>query len=136
MRSLTLEAKTENLDRAVAFAESFSEENGCPAKAGMQIALAVEELFVNIARYAYAPPGGGVTIAAEALQDPKGVKFVFTDSGVPYDPLAKEDPDIALPAEERQIGGLGIYLVKKTMDEVSYARENGQNRLTIVKRFR
>ena len=99
----------------------------------MQVDVAVEELFVNIAHYAYAPDTGSATIRVAPRQDPKGVAITFVDRGVPYDPLAKEDPDVTLSAEERQIGGLGIYMVKKSMDDMQYEYRDGQNVLTIVK---
>ena len=96
-------------------------------------AVAVEELFVNIAHYAYSPGTGSATIGVEILKDPAAIAITFTDRGKPFDPLAKEDPDITLSAEERQIGGLGIYMVKKSMDEVVYEYKDGQNILRIKK---
>lgn len=101
----------------------------------MQIDVAVEELFVNIAQYAYAPGIGVATIRLEIQEDPFVVVITFIDNGIPYNPLAKEDPDITLSAEERPIGGLGIYMVKKSMDEVSYEYKDGQNILRIKKQL-
>ena len=135
MQELTVEARPENLDRVLAFVDGLLEEIGCPMKAQMQIDVAVEELFVNIASYAYAPETGDAAIRVEAADDPPSVSVTFTDGGVPYDPLAKADPDVTLSAEERQIGGLGIYMVKKSMDDVRYRYENGKNVLTITKRL-
>ena len=133
MKELTIEAKTENLDQVLSFIDEQLEENDCPMKPQMQIDVAVEELFVNIAHYAYNPEIGMATIRVEVQNDPLAVIITFVDHGVPYDPLAKDDPDITLSAEERQIGGLGIYMVKKSMDDISYEYKDGQNILRIKK---
>jgi anti-sigma regulatory factor (Ser/Thr protein kinase) len=130
---LTLEAKVENLDEVLAFVDKILEELDCSPKTQMQIDVSVEELFVNIANYAYAPGTGPATIRVTKQNDPKGVAITFIDSGVPYNPVAKEDPDITLSAEERQIGGLGIYMAKKSMDSIEYEYTDGQNMLTIKK---
>ncbi|MCR4805327.1 MAG: SpoIIE family protein phosphatase [Clostridia bacterium] len=133
VHELTVDAKTENLDQVLAFVDGYLETLNCSAKVQMQIDVAVEELFVNIAHYAYAPETGSVTIRLEAESDPTAVKITLVDQGIPYDPLAKPDPDVTLSAEERQIGGLGIYMVKKSMDDMQYRYENGSNILTIRK---
>ena len=101
----------------------------------MQVDIAVEELFVNIASYAYGKEEGLAVIRLDIEKDPLTVKITFEDRGVPYNPLAKEDPDITLSAEERQIGGLGIYMVKKSMDDIIYEHKDGKNILTIVKKL-
>ena len=105
----------------------------CPLKAQMQVDVAVEEIFVNVASYAYAPGVGNVTIRVEIPDNPRTVVITFIDNGVPYDPLAKADPDVTLSAEERGIGGLGIFMVKKSMDDMVYEYKNGQNILSIKK---
>ncbi len=133
MDELVVEAKTENLNEVLAFVERYLEERKCPVKEQMQIDVAVEELFVNIASYAYEPDVGLVTIRMETQENPVAVVITFIDHGVPYDPLAKEDPDISLSAEERSIGGLGIYMVKKSMNDIFYEYKNGQNILRIRK---
>ena len=102
-------------------------------KVMMQIEIAVEEIYVNIVHYAYNPEIGKATIRCEVTDNPMQVIIQFMDSGVPFDPLAKEDADITLSAEEREIGGLGIFMVKKSMDEVSYEYKEGKNVLTIRK---
>ena len=135
MSELNIEAKTENLDKVLAFVDQHLEERGCAVQVQMQIDVAVEELFVNIAQYAYAPGIGVATIRLEIQEDPFVVVITFIDNGVPYNPLAKEDPDITLAAEERQIGGLGIYMVKKTMDDITYEYKDGQNILRIKKQL-
>lgn len=135
MNGLELEAKVENLPEVLAFVDRQLEQRDCPMKAQMQIDIAVEELFVNIANYAYNPEVGWAKVMVEVLDDPLSVSVTFMDSGKPYDPLAKADPDTTLSAEERPIGGLGIYMVKKSMDEIAYEYKDGQNILTIKKRF-
>ena len=100
----------------------------------MQIDIAVEELYVNIASYAYAPATGPATLQVE-LEEGGVAAITFIDEGVPYDPLAKPDPDVTLSAEERQIGGLGIFMVKKSMDSMDYARRDGKNMLRIRKKL-
>ena len=135
MKELTLEATIANIETVTNFVDEQLEELDCPMKAQMQINIAIDELFSNIARYAYVPQTGMATVRLEALTQPQAVAVTFIDSGTPYNPLEKEDPDITLSADERSIGGLGIYMGKKSMDEVTYAYENGQNVLTIRKNF-
>ena len=133
MREQTFPATTEALNDAMAFVDETLEEAGCSMKVQMQIDIAVEEIFVNIAHYAYTPGTGDAVLRVELQENPRAVSITFEDRGVPYDPLAKEDPDVTLDAEERQIGGLGIYMVKKSMDEVKYRHEDGKNILTLIK---
>ena len=130
--SISVRAVTENLKRVI----DFIGQNECLAydpKALSRIEIAAEEIFVNIAHYAYPDSEGDAVIETEVTTDPPAIAITFRDSGEPYDPLAKEDPDITLSAEKRRIGGLGIFLVKKLMDEVAYKYEDGQNVLTIIK---
>ncbi|MBO4449484.1 MAG: ATP-binding protein [Clostridiales bacterium] len=133
MKETTMDAKKSNLDNALAFIHEYLEEFGCLDKTLMQLDLAVEEIFVNIAQYSYGSKSGPVTIRISHSEDHSQVTITFTDSGLPYDPLAREDPDVTLPVEERQIGGLGIFLIKKYMDDVRYRFADGKNNLTIVK---
>ena len=135
-QNLNIEATLDNLPQVLQFVESYLEAAECPLKAQMHINLAVEEIFVNISSYAYAPGTGDAVIRLETEEDPAAVILTFIDHGVPYDPLAKADPDISLPAGERQIGGLGIFLTKKTMDDVTYEYRDGQNILHLKKLFR
>ena len=134
MEKLTIKAKLENLNDVTAFVESQLEQMDLPMKTQMQIDLAVEEIFVNIASYAYSPEDGMAIIEVELTEDPR-VIITFIDSGKPFDPLAKEDPDIEKSAEDRQVGGLGIFMVKKSMDDVFYEYKDGQNILRIEKRL-
>ena len=135
MREMDIAATLENLDTVMAFVDQQLEEVGCSMKAQMQIDIAVEEVYVNIAHYAYNPEVGGVTIRVQIEEDPLAVILTFIDKGKPYDPLAKEDPDVTLAAEDRQIGGLGIFMVKKSMDNVSYEYNEGRNILNLKKKL-
>lgn len=131
MQKLTVEAKADRLDEVIAFVDSFLEAQNCPMKAQMQIDLCVEEIFVNIANYAYPDTTGTAEIRIEAEN---GIAVLtFIDAGLPYDPLQRDAPDITLSAEEREIGGLGIFLVRKNTDTVFYRYEDGKNVLTITK---
>ena len=135
MSELTIEAKTEKLDEVLAFVDGELEKLDCPMKVQMQLDVAVEELFVNIASYAYAPGEGMATIRFESEDGGGTAAITFIDEGVPYNPLEKPDPDTTLKAEERQIGGLGIYMVKKSMDETEYKYRDGKNIFTIKKKI-
>ena len=130
---LELEAVTENLQEVQSFVEDHLEASGCPMKAQMQIGVAVEEIFVNIANYAYHPDKGTATVRVEVSGAPVCVTITFVDHGVPYDPLAKDDPDVTLSADAREIGGLGIFMTKRIMDDVAYEYKDGQNILTLKK---
>ena len=136
MNTITLEATVENIARVTAFVEEQLEALNCPLRAQMQINVAVDEIFGNIAHYAYAPGTGEATVRVALEEGGEAVEITFIDRGVPYDPLQKADPDVTLSAEERSVGGLGIFLVKKTMDGMSYAYEDGQNILRIRKLLR
>ena len=134
MKELTIDATVENIATVTEFVNAQLEQSGCPPKIQMQIDIAIDELFGNIAHYAYDPDVGPATVRVEVDEEPC-VIITFIDNGVPYDPLGKEDPDITLSAEERGIGGLGVYMVKKSMDDISYEYRDGQNILRIKKRI-
>ncbi len=133
MREITLTASIENIGAVTEFVDKQLEELDCPMKAQAQIDIAIDELFSNIAHYAYDPKVGEATVRVEVENDPLAVIVTFMDGGVPYDPLQQEDPDVTLSAEDRKVGGLGIFLVKKSMDEISYEYKDGQNILKIKK---
>ena len=133
MKELTIAATVENIETVTDFINEQLESLDCPMKAQMQIDIAIDELFGNIAHYAYNPEIGKATVRVEVTEDPLAVVITFIDNGVPYDPLKKADPDTTLSAEERKIGGLGIYMVKKSMDDVTYEYKDGQNILKIKK---
>lgn len=133
MKEMTVPAIVENIEQVTDFVNGQLEEIGCPMKAQMQIDIAIDELFGNIAHYAYNPETGPATVRVEVTNSPISVIITFIDHGIPYDPLKNEDPDITLSAEDREIGGLGIFMVKKTMDEITYEYKEGQNILRIRK---
>ena len=133
MKELNIAATVENIETVTDFVNEQLEAYDCPMKAQMQIDIAIDELFGNIAHYAYNPEIGKATVRVEVIEDPLAVVITFIDKGVPYDPLAKADPNTTLSAEEREIGGLGIFMVKKTMDEITYEYKDGQNILAIKK---
>jgi anti-sigma regulatory factor (Ser/Thr protein kinase) len=132
MNELLIEAKPENLDFVLDFVNEKLEAADCPMKVQTQIAIAVEEVFVNIAHYAYNPVVGGAKIRVSVDDE---IVIEFEDNGNPYNPLEKEDPDITASAEEREIGGLGIFMVKNIMDAVDYCRKGNKNILTIKKKL-
>lgn len=133
MKEITVDAVIDNVEEVTRFIDEQLEALDCPMKAQMQIDIAIDELFSNIAYYAYSPTVGKATVRFEVNEEPLSVTISFLDNGVPYNPLDKEDPDITLSAEEREIGGLGIFMVKKSMDSIDYKYEDGQNILTIKK---
>ena len=132
---LTLEATLENIPAVTDFVDERLEAASCPVKARTQIDVAIDELFSNIARYAYDPATGPATVRVDVDREPLSVRVTFIDQGKPYDPLAKPDPDVTLSAQDRPIGGLGIFMVKKSMDDVRYEYKDGQNILTVEKRL-
>jgi len=133
MKELDILAVLDNLDEVIAFVEGELETLNCPQEQIFQIDVCVEEIFSNIANYAYNPETGPATIRVEVKDDPRSVVLAFLDHGIPYDPLAKDDPDVSLDAARREIGGLGVYIVKKSMDHIAYEYKDGQNILTIKK---
>ena len=132
---LEIDAEEAKLAEVQTFVEERLEAVDCPMKALMQINVAVEEIFVNIASYAYVPEKGKAKVRVEISDEPVSVTITFEDRGIPYDPVAREDPDITLPASQRAIGGLGIFMTKQIMDDVAYEYRDGQNILTLKKRL-
>ena len=128
-------ASVENIPRVTEFINAELAALGCGVKAQRQIDIAIDELFGNIAQYAYAPGTGEATV--RFAYDPQSgmAEITFMDRGIPYNPLEREDPDISLAAGERGVGGLGIFLVKKTMDALDYRRDGGMNILRIRKKL-
>ncbi len=134
---ITVEASMEYLDMVTSGVEAFLEAYSCPMKIVMKILLCVEELYANVVNYAYADKGGSCTIElnGDSNEACSEVSIVIRDGGIPFDPLAKEDPDITLSADEREIGGLGIYMVKNIMDTVSYEYKQQENIVTMTKKW-
>ena len=130
MKELVIEAIPENLSTVLSFVKTELQEYGTEGKMQRQIAIAVEEIFVNIAHYAYNPETGNAVIRISIGDE---VNIEFEDNGNPYNPLEKTDPDTTLKAKDRKIGGLGVFMVKKIMDSVDYRFENGKNLLKIRK---
>ena len=113
MKEITVDALVENMNMVTEFVDDILDEMNCPMKSKIQIDIVMDEILGNICHYAYKDSVGKVTVRAESQNTPKAIHLTFIDNGVPYNPLEAEDPDITLSAEERNIGGLGIYLVKK-----------------------
>ena len=134
MKEITVSATIENLEKVTEFVNEELKAINCPSKAKAEIDIAIDELFSNIANYAYNPETGKATVKFEVQSDPQAVVITFLDNGIPYDPLKKADPDTSLPLEERGIGGLGIFMVKKSMDSIEYEYKDGQNILKIKKK--
>ena len=128
-------AKENALSEVLQFVEETLESIDCPMKTTTALCVAVEEVFVNVAHYAYGEGEGDVKLSICLSKADNTVTFRISDKGIPFDPLKKTDPDITLSAEEREIGGLGIFITKKTMDTVSYSYENGENILTMTKKL-
>ena len=134
-KKIRVAATKENLETVTAFLDEILDEKDCPLKVRLQIDLALEEMYINIANYAYTPKIGEMELRVAFDEAGRELTMVLIDSGIPYDPLAKKDPDVTLSAEKRKIGGLSIYLVKKTMDSMMYERRDGRNIVTMKKKF-
>ncbi|MFI3175337.1 MAG: ATP-binding protein [Bacillota bacterium] len=134
MKHCKLEADVSSLSTLISFLEVELEREEISVKIVNQMFIVAEEIFVNIAHYAYAKRGM-VDIFLEINAEIRQIEMTFQDSGIPFDPLAKPDADITLSSEERGIGGMGILMVKKMTDSLSYRFENGNNILHLKKRF-
>ena len=135
MKELVVEADRQNLLEVQSFIDEQLEEVGCPMLTQTAIDIAVEELFVNIANYAYDQDKGVAVVQVSVHEEPLSAEITFIDNGKQYDPLAKPDPDTTLSVKERKKGGLGIFMVKKSMDSVTYEYKDGKNILTISKKL-
>ena len=131
MKEITVDAVVENIDTVTDFVNGILEENGAMPKAIIQMDVAIDEIFGNISHYSYSKKVGKATVKASV--DNNVVSVIFIDNGVQYNPLEKKDPDITLAAEEREIGGLGIFMVKKIMDDIQYEYKDNSNVLTLKK---
>ncbi len=128
-------AQTEDVTAVTEFVESELEKLDCPRKTIIQFGIAIDEVFSNIVKYAYPNTSGPIRVSVSELPDSNGVQLTFTDEGIPFNPMPREDPDITLSAEEREIGGLGVFMVKQMMDDILYVYQNNRNILTLVKYF-
>ena len=135
MNEWTMDATVDNIPVFTARIDEQLEALDCPMRAQTQIDVAMDEMLSNVANYAYGEGVGSVTVRFEFDPESREVRISFIDGGVPYNPLEKGDPDVSLPTEARAIGGLGIFLVKKTMDDLRYRYADGKNIVTIVKRI-
>lgn len=133
MKKTIVDSTIENLSSVMGFINSELDELQCPEQIRAKIKLAVDELFGNICYYAYDSTPGPVTVCLESKSDPLAVEISFIDKGKPYNPLEADEPDIGLSGEDRPIGGLGIFLVQSTMDDMNYKYKDEQNILTIRK---
>jgi anti-sigma regulatory factor (Ser/Thr protein kinase) len=133
MKELLLTASDETLYTVLDAIKEELDKNGCPEDVRTQILISAEEIFVNIAHYAYGGEAGEAVVTIEISSQPKVCTVVFKDKGTPYNPLEKEDPDTTLSADERQIGGLGVFMVKTMMDSVNYRYEDGANVFSMSK---
>ena len=134
MREMTVSASPDQIDAVMDFVNGQLEEMDCPEETRIDVDVAVDELLGNIVQYAYRPGTGTVTVRVDTAKNPAAVTITFADRGSPFNPLAKEAPDTtSLPARERPMGGLGLYLVQSLVDEITYARRDGQNVLTVHK---
>ena len=127
------EASVEDIPAVTEFVETELRKLGCPRKVITQLAIAIDEIYSNIVKYGYPDKKGPVTVRLIEKEEPHNIYLRFSDEGVPYNPLTETDPDTSLPLEEREMGGLGIFMVKKSMDDIRYKYEKGQNVLTIMK---
>lgn len=133
MSSIIVPANDDGPDAVTGFVQEQLAQHDCPDKALFQIEVAIEEIMVNIASYAKLSDDDGVEVRCDILDDPLRIVLQFLDRGIPFDPLATGDPDISPEALEERVGGLGIFMVRKMMDDVSYAYEDGKNTLTVLK---
>lgn len=131
----TFPAKTEALSDVLGFVEQMLDSFECPIKIQVALCVAIEEVFVNVAYYAYGEGEGNMSLGIGFDEESRAITFRMTDKGIPFDPLKKPDPDISLSADEREIGGLGIFITKKTMDSLTYTYENNENILTMIKKI-
>ena len=129
MREITVNASVDEIKSVTDFVNSQLAELGCTERIRIQVDIAIDEIFGNIVRY------GSATVRVDVEEDPLSVIVAFIDRGIPFDPLRSKEPDVTLQAKERPIGGLGLFIVKKTMDGISYDYKDGQNILTIRKRI-
>jgi|UPI00055380D5 anti-sigma regulatory factor (Ser/Thr protein kinase) len=133
VNELKIEAKKENFEKVLAFVDEALEKAGVPYEVQLSVEMAIEEIYLNIVYYAYAQKDGDAIILTDINEKDKILTLTFIDEGPEYNPLLKEDPDTTMDIMDRPIGGLGILMVKKMMDDVAYCRENGENHLTIKK---
>ena len=134
MEEMTVQATVDNVEVITDFVNKQLDALHCPIPVKIQIDIAIDELFSNIVNYAYSPEEGPVTVRMDVADEPHSVIITFIDHGKPYNPLITAAPDTTLAAKQRHIGGLGVFMVKNTMDDVAYEYRDGMNILTIRKK--
>lgn len=133
MKELTMSADRKNIPAVIEFVNQELDALGCSLKAEAQIDIAIDEIYSNIVKYGYEEEGGEVTVSLDISEEPLAMTLSFRDEGKPFNPLERRDPDVTLSAKDRKIGGLGIFMVKKSMDDIRYEYRDGKNILTIRK---
>ena len=133
MQEKVFSAAIESIPNVTAWIDEALEKLDCSMKAQMQIDVAIDEIFSNIARYAYPNKSGIVTMQYSFEELSRLFSITFIDQGIPFDPLQQENPDTSLDVQDREIGGLGIFLVRKIMDDISYQYRDGKNILSLKK---
>ena len=133
MKELTMPADRKNIPAVIEFVNQELDAMGCSPKAEAQIDIAIDEIYSNIVKYGYEEEGGEVTVSFDVSEEPLAMTLSFRDEGKPFNPLERRDPDVTLSAKDRKIGGLGIFMVKKSMDDIHYEYRDGKNILTIRK---
>ena len=134
-KTFTVPASLQNLAAVASFVEGELQQHNCSGKIITKINIAVDEIASNIIKYAYVDLSGDIMVAVDVNEDEKIIRLTFTDGGVKFNPLELKEPDVTLSAEERKIGGLGFFIVKKYMDEITYSYEDGKNILTLIKSY-
>ena len=135
MQKLKIKNEISNLDLVAETIEELGEEYSLSTKIIFEINLAVDELLTNIIKYAYAEPDTNyIEISIEISED--NIKIIFSDTGIEFDPLSVDEPDLNLSIDKKPIGGLGIHFVKQKVDEINYKRINNKNILSITKRIK
>lgn len=131
---IALDNDIRQIPRLTEYVEGVARQAGLDAASSLHVALALEEAVANVMRYAY-PEGKKGQVQVEAEAEDGLLRFVVSDQGVPFDPTAAPSVDVSAPLEKREVGGLGIHLVRQIMEEVRYRREGGWNRLTLTKKI-
>ena len=134
-KEITVSANVESLTAVNEFVADLIAPTNCPMGVQMKIELIVEEIFVNIANYAYDDAGGTATVRGVVAGEPPVLTLSFADEGIPYNPLSQDAPDLSLSVENRPIGGLVIFIVRKNADDVTYEHKDGKNILTVAKKL-
>jgi len=135
VREITVEAVTDSISKVTDFVDDALDRIGCPPKANAQIDICIDEIFGNIARYAYGAEKGSATVRLDFDEEERLLSLTFVDSGTPFNPCDVPEPDTTSPLAERPIGGLGLFMVRKMVDSMEYQRQEPFNILTLRKRI-